>query len=136
MLGPHLLAAQAAAVPGETNLADFFLALVGCSTDAINFAAVSHSGLEKTTAMWNNLKGTSDIYATKDPSGIPLNELADMAFGKWRGQKNSAPLWNLIKQYEAAVDDSDERRRVDQAEIQRLRDIIARLPVELTPSDD
>ncbi len=84
---------------GKIPLADFCQALVGCSTDAINFAAVAHSGLEKTTAMWNNLKSTSDIYATKDPSGIPLNELADMAFGKWCGQKNSAPLWNLIKQY-------------------------------------
>jgi len=43
---------------------------------------------------------------------------------------------NLIKQYEAAVDDSDERRRADQAEITRLKHIIARLPVELTPKND
>lgn len=72
-------------------------ALYGTSAGALNVAAFSFAGLDKLVETWLNLKGTSDIYASKDQLGIPVNEMADLFLGGGCGIYSSKPLQGLIE---------------------------------------
>lgn len=72
-------------------------ALYGTSAGALNAAGFAFAGLEKLVETWLNLKGTSDIYASKDQLGLPVNEMADLFLGGGCGIYSSKPLQNLIE---------------------------------------
>lgn len=71
-------------------------ALYGTSAGALNVSGLAFCGLDKLVQTWLNIKGNSDIYASKDSLGIPVNELADLFLGGGCGIYSSKPLQNLI----------------------------------------
>lgn len=82
---------------GAIPVSSLFNRIVGTSTGNLCGVGLAFKGVAGLEAVWKGIKSTQDIYVSKDPSGIPLNEIFDLAFGSWDGLLNDAPLFKLIQ---------------------------------------
>jgi predicted acylesterase/phospholipase RssA len=82
---------------GTIPVSDLFSRIVGTSTGNLCGVGLAFKGVLGLKSIWTEITGTQDIYVSKDPSGIPINEIFDLAFGSWDGLLNDSPLWKLIQ---------------------------------------
>lgn len=83
---------------GTVAVKDYFTHIDGISTGAINGACLAYQGPVVDFQLWLTLK-TGQIYETKDPSGIPFNEITDLLFKQWNGILNDKPLIEMLEKY-------------------------------------
>ena len=93
--GDWLCGVLAQILTGSASVKDYFDHVVGTSTGGLGSCALAYDGILKYIQLWMGLT-TDKIYLTKDPSGIPFNEITDMALGQWKGMLNDAPLKEVI----------------------------------------